>query len=103
MALKDETHHLHHDASGETVEPTDLAAQLAPPEEQPGHAPASSTKNGGAILVDTARLQLPKGFAEEEKQQESLFHLDPIAIFILLFALAFISLIAYLISTGTAS
>lgn len=55
-------------------------------------------KNGGAIVVDTARLQLPKGFIE--KENEGLFGLDPIVLLILCLVLAFISIIAYTVWNG---
>lgn len=56
-------------------------------------------KNGGSIIVDSARLQLPKGFVEEE-EKETLFGFDRVVLVILCLALAFISAIAYLIWNG---
>jgi hypothetical protein len=55
--------------------------------------------NGGAIVLDTGRLKLPKGLVEE-KEEKRLFGFDPIVFFILCLALAFIAVIAYTIWNG---
>ena len=80
---------------GDAVE---LAARLTPPEE----AQARDSNNGGAIVVDTAALRLPKDFTEREEKKRPLFGLEPIAAIILVFSLAFIGFIAYLISAEPA-
>lgn len=91
------------------------AAGLAPPEELHAHerggphpltnSGAASAGNGrggaadGAIIVDTAKLNLPKGLvAEEEETERRILGLEPVVVVILAVALAFIAFVAYLIS-----
>ncbi len=73
-------------------EAASLASSLAPLEEQE----RGGKRGNGAILLDTGKLELPKGFMEEDKEEES-FGLDRVVLFILALALAFIAFIAYLI------
>jgi len=75
-------------------EPVELAARLTPLEET--EAPGSN--NGGAIVVDTSALNLPKDFTEREEKRGLLFGLEPIGVIILIFSLAFILFVTYLIS-----
>jgi hypothetical protein len=75
-------------------EPGELAARLTPLEE----TRESKSDNGGAIVVDTSAVHLPKDFTEREEKQGRLFGLEPIALIIFVFSLAFIAFIAYLIS-----
>jgi hypothetical protein len=77
-------------------EPEELAARLTPPEERPG---GEHLNEGGAIVVDMAQLKLPKDFADTRGQGSRFFGLDPLGVIILIFALAFIGLITYLIYT----
>ena len=79
-------------------EPERLAALLAPPEESAA-AEEGARGNGGAIVVDTDDLKLPKDFTEREDERSGLFGIEPIGLIILAFALAFIALVAYLIYT----
>lgn len=71
----------------------EAADMLAPLEEK---SPARN--NGGAIVVGTEDLKIPKGLLEEQGREESPFRLEPVVIVILLIALAFIAFIAHLIS-----
>ncbi|HEY0378227.1 MAG TPA: hypothetical protein VGC87_15020 [Pyrinomonadaceae bacterium] len=73
-------------------EPVELAARLTPLEE------TRDSNNGGAIVVDTSAVRLPKDFTEREEKRGLLFGLKPIGVIILVFSLAFIAFIAYLIS-----
>lgn len=68
-----------------------LASELAPLEEQ------ERRSRNGAIVLDTKELKLPKEFMEEERRSDGL-RLEPVVVFILALALAFIAFIAYLIS-----
>ena len=86
----DHLHLIAHEGDAE-----ELAARLTPLEERPG---GEHLNDGGAIVVDTAQLKLPKDFADSRGQESRLFGLDPLGIIILVFALAFIGFIAYLIS-----
>ena len=75
-------------------EPVELAARLTPPEETQKRDP----DDGGAIVVDTSALNLPRDFAQGREKRGLLFGLEPIGIVILIFSLAFILFITYLIS-----
>lgn len=79
-------------------EAAELAARLAPLEESAGRRAAMGQNNGGAIVVDTDDLELPSDFTEREEGSQRLFKLDPLGLIILIFALAFIGFITYLIS-----
>ncbi len=73
------------------------ARDLAPPEESEKEA-ASQGLNGGVMKVDTGELKLPGDLTEREDKKSQLLGLDPIALIILVFALAFIAFVTYLIS-----
>jgi hypothetical protein len=76
------------------------ADMLAPPEERAKKREAEKgAKNGGVMAVDTGELKLPSDFTEKEDKRARLFGLEPIALAILLFSLAFIAFITYLIAT----
>jgi uncharacterized membrane protein (DUF485 family) len=50
------------------------------------------------MAVDTGELKLPKEFTEREEERSRFLGLEPVALVILVFSLAFILFIAYLIS-----
>jgi hypothetical protein len=98
--MKRESRHDHNPVETKSEEAAAIASMLAPLEEQEGsdvdgggHQPP----NDGAIFFNTAELKLPKHFIEEDKERGFL-GLEPIAIVIFLIVLAFIALVAYLIS-----
>ncbi|HEX8137592.1 MAG TPA: hypothetical protein VF544_08390 [Pyrinomonadaceae bacterium] len=102
MAVRRESRREHNPVKARRREAKRRAAKLAPPEErnQEGRTRADGD---GALGVDTGELKLPESLlAETEAAAESSFHLDPIVIFILACALAYIALIVYLISSGRA-
>lgn len=80
-----------------------LAAQLAPLEEQNKPAAehqmkkAQQQRDPGAIVVDNADLNFPKGFVEggEEKQ---FLGMEPVVLVVLIIVLGFIAFIAWQIS-----
>lgn len=78
----------------------DLAAQLAPLEEQSASrvAQTDANNNGGAIVVDTGALRLPEGFAEEKERNGRLWGMEPVVFWIILLALAFIAFVAWQIT-----
>lgn len=76
------------------------SAHLAPPEEQTGQATKRGANNGGAIMVDTGALKLPKGFIEEDKNVDRIFNPHPVVLVITGLALAFIAVIALVIFSG---
>jgi hypothetical protein len=75
----------------------DVAAQLAPLEEQTA-ARKSGATNGGSIVVDTGMLKLPEGLVEEKEQKKLILGFEPVVLFIIVFAVAFILFIAWQIS-----
>jgi hypothetical protein len=93
--MKGESRREHNPVKSMSEEAATLASSLAPLEEQEGGE--QSRHPNGAIVLDTGKLELPKGFIEEDKGEDS-FGLDRVIVFILALALAFIAFIAYLIS-----
>jgi hypothetical protein len=89
-----------------------LAAQLAPLEEQDAHAARKQGANGqgagrngrliqehGALIVDTDHLNVLKGLGEEPDAEDGQFlGIEPIVLVILCVMLAFIAFIAWKIS-----
>jgi hypothetical protein len=73
------------------------ADQLAPLEERAGK-PADSNNEGVMVVPDTGKLKLPKDLTEKDEGKPRFLGLEPVALVILIFALAFIAFIAYLIS-----
>lgn len=94
---KRETRREHNPVATRSEESAEIAHTLAPLEEQEGAKGTSGQTRRGAIVVDTAQLNLPKDFIEEDKTAKG-FGLEPVVIFILGLFLVFIALIAYLIS-----
>ena len=99
-------HHLRHKRDRvitKSRETAELAAQLAPLEEQQEGQTDGARRNRrlpGAIIVDTAELKLPEGIGEEEKQGAKLSDINPVVAFIFVFSILFIAFISYLIATG---
>ena len=91
--------HAHYSGpEGSTVE--ELAAQLAPPEEQAEEAlaarAADGVRQGGAIVVDTGTLKMPEGFAESRR--ESRFEIARVVVVVALLMLLFTTFIAWQIA-----
>ena len=84
-----------------------LAAQLAPLEEQDIHAAkkqiaeaaTSGSKDGnhGSIVVDSGSLKLPS-VALEGREEKRFFGIEPVVLVILILMLGFIAFIAWQIS-----
>jgi hypothetical protein len=100
------SHRLHRRKKGDTSQ---LAAQLAPLEEQPGRASENPGETGqalsrlstnqevGAIVVDTETHRLSNDIMEGH-YGKSFLGMEPVVIVILGFMLAFIAFIAWQIS-----
>lgn len=102
MAVKRESRREHNPVKSSRREAKRRAAKLAPPEERNRDGRARA-EGDGALGVDTGELKLPESLlAEREADAEGSFHLEPVVIFILACALAYIALIVYLISSGQA-
>ena len=99
MKRKQQTHRAH-DAGKTGGDLDELAAQLAPPEEQNKARAAQSgaRNNGGAIVVDTGKLKLPEALADEAAKRAAILGLEPVVVVILAVALAFIAFIAWQIA-----
>ena len=89
-------HARHPGPEGSTVE--ELAAQLAPPEEQQqgAHAGNGVRHAAGAIVVDTDALKMPSGFAESRR--ESRFEVGRVVVFVTVLMLLFTAFIAWQIT-----
>jgi hypothetical protein len=96
--VKREPRHEHNPVQGSSDGASQKADQLAPPEERAGKHAARNSNNEGVMGVDTGELKLPKEFTEKEEGKLRFLGLEPVALVILIFALAFIAFIAYLIS-----
>jgi hypothetical protein len=100
---------MQHRAKRKKGDTAQLAAQLAPLEEQNRHAAqqqggkAQGPTNGaanrepGSIVVDTGSLMLPKGIVEAE-ERKGRRGIEPVVLVILSVMLAFIAFIAWQIS-----
>ena len=82
--------------AGSTVE--ELAAQLAPPEEQsqPAAAEANGAPQSGSIVVDGSALKMPEGFGASKR--ESRFEVGRVVIFVAGLMLLFTAFIAWQIT-----
>jgi hypothetical protein len=100
MAVKREARSNHNPVHASSDEGLEKAEQLAPLEEQEraGKPSHQLTSDEGMINVDTGSLKLPSDLTEKDEGKSSLFGLEPVTIVILVFALAFIAFITYLIS-----
>jgi hypothetical protein len=92
--MSGESRREHNPVGAGSEEAAALASSLAPLEEQESNF---KKHPNGKILLDTSELKLPKEFIEEDKDGRG-FGLEPVVIFILALVLAFIGLMAYLIS-----
>jgi hypothetical protein len=107
MTLKNPLHRKR--KKGDTAQ---LAAQLAPLEEQNAHAARKQGANGhgsgqnggiipehGALIVDTENLNVLKGLGEGDDQGQGHFlGIEPVVLVILCVMLVFIAFIAWKIS-----
>jgi hypothetical protein len=96
--MKRESRREHNPVHGSSDGASQKADQLAPPEERAGKPVNRNSNNEGVMGVDTGELKLPKEFTEKEEGKPRFLGLEPVALIILIFALAFIAFIAYLIS-----
>ncbi|MDT5263213.1 MAG: hypothetical protein QOC61_2217 [Acidobacteriota bacterium] len=81
---------------------TSEAARLTPLEETKEFK-RSSQRDGDhdaddTIRVDSASVRMPERLIDEEKEGGSIFHLEPVALVILAFMLAFIAFVAWQIT-----
>jgi hypothetical protein len=96
--VKRESRREHNPVQGSSDGASKKADQLAPPEERAGKLATRNSNNEGVMGVDTGELKLPKEFTEKEEGKRRFLGLEPVAVVILIFALAFIAFITYLIS-----
>jgi hypothetical protein len=74
------------------------AEKLAPLEEHKGKPALPTSRDAGVISVDTGALKIPSDLTEKGAEKSRLFSIEPITLFIMVFSLAFIAFIAYLIT-----
>jgi len=98
MVVKRESRREHNPVRASSDGALEKADMLAPPEERLKRSANQGAKNGGVMKVDTGELKLPGDFTEKEDSRARLFGLEPIALIILVFSLAFIAFITYLIA-----
>ena len=96
--MKEETRREHNPIQGSSEEALGKAAQLAPPEERAKRPGDLASNVEGVLATDTGNLKLPKDFTERREEKSGLLDVEPITILILIFSLAFIGVMAYLIS-----
>jgi len=99
MVVRRETRREHNPVRASSDGALEKADMLAPPEERVKRSADKEVKNGGVMKVDTGELKLPNDFTEKVDSRARLFGLEPIALIILVFSLAFIAFITYLIAT----
>jgi hypothetical protein len=100
MAVRRESRREHNPVRASSDGALEKADLLAPPEERTSRSADKGAKSNGVLTVDTGELKLPNDFTEKEDGRARLFGLEPIALIILVFSLAFIAFITYLIATG---
>ena len=80
----------------------DAAQRLAPLEETDAFNDSQQKDSTHApddtIRVDSASVQMPESFVDDEREGASIFRLEPVAVAILLAMLAFIAFVAWQIS-----
>lgn len=77
----------------------ELAAQLAPLEEQAARSARPGAENhDGAIIVDTGKLKLPEGIGASVEKSRRPLGFEPVVLVILALMLAFILFIAWQVS-----
>lgn len=96
--MKKESQREHSPVKTESARASELAEYLAPPEEQALEGAKASEDQSGTISLDSGRLELPKGYVEEENTGAKRFRPDPVVILIFFLSLIFIAFITYLIS-----
>ena len=98
--MKRELRRKHSPVKAKSEEAVRFAAMLTPLEEleRSERSGGDNHQVGGAIIVDTGKLMLPKGMDEEEKDASWWRGVNPAVLLIFVLALAFIGFIAYLIS-----
>jgi hypothetical protein len=97
--MRRETRHEHNPVPASSDGALEKADLLAPPEERVQRSADKGAKSSGVLTVDTGEVKLPNDFTEKEERGARLFGLEPIALIILVFSLAFITFITYLIAT----
>lgn len=103
MAVRKESRREHNPVQVSSDGASQKADQLAPLEERRRKGERQNSDHEGVMVVDTGELKLPDDFTEREDRKSRLLGLEPVALVILLFALAFIIFIAYLISIEPAA
>lgn len=104
-------HRVRYRGKGKKGDTAQLAAQLAPLEEQDirvaqkqqgangnGAKDSGLIQDHGALIVDTEHLHLPKGIGEGSPEEAHFLGIEPVVLVILVAVLAFAAFIAWQIS-----
>ena len=87
------SHHEHEENAAQRLTPLEETdAFKDSPQKDTTHAPDDT------IRVDSASVQMPENFVEDEREGASIFRLEPVALVLLLIMLAFIVFVAWQIS-----
>jgi hypothetical protein len=89
----------HNPVQASSEEALEKADRLAPLEEQEEKSANQKSDDEGLIRVDTSDLKLPSEFTGKNDEESHVLGLEPLTLIIIVFALAFIAFITYLIST----
>jgi hypothetical protein len=96
--VREESRREHNPIQVSSDEALRKAEQLAPLEERMKKSANQTANVEGVIDVDTGTLTLPKDLVGKDEEKWRFLGFDPLALTILIFSLAFIAFIAYLIS-----
>jgi hypothetical protein len=91
------TDRLHWPGGGHDHKP-DEAERLTPLEETPEFDDSPQKDNVRAddtIRVDSKSVPMPEHLLDDEREGSSIFRLEPVVLFVLLFMLAFIAFVAW--------
>ena len=97
-----QTGRLHWPGSGHKHDQTKEADRLTPLEETEEFKKSPQKDGAGAaddtIRVDSKSVPMPEHLLDDEREGSSIFRFEPVVLFVLLFMLAFIALVAWRIS-----
>lgn len=88
-------HHEHddHDGVAERLKPLEETAEFKNSPQVEGKS------NADTIRVDSTSIPMPEHLVEDEREGASIFRLEPVVLFVLVFMLAFIAFVAWQITT----
>jgi hypothetical protein len=91
------TDRLHWPGGGHNHKP-DEAERLTPLEETPAFEDSpqkDSARADDTIRIDSKSVPMPEHLLDDEREGSSIFRLEPVVLFVLIFMLAFIAVVAW--------